>query len=70
MVTATLQVMPRAVPDGYIAIKDAVEQTGLRRETFFRWIRAGRLKGYRIGGIRDTLLKRDELARELGPKEV
>ncbi len=69
MVTATLHVMPRTVPPGYISVKDAAQATGLRRETFFRWIATGRLKRHRLAGIRDTLLRRDELERELGIKE-
>jgi excisionase family DNA binding protein len=64
-----LHVVPRAIPEGFISVQQAAEQTGLRRETFFRWIKDGRLKRYRVGGIRDTLLKREELERELGPRE-
>lgn len=57
-----------AIPEGYLSIDKAVEETGISRETLFRWIKIRRIGGYRVGGIRNTLVKRAELDAELGPQ--
>jgi excisionase family DNA binding protein len=57
--------MPKAVPDGYLTAAKAAEKAGVTRDTIFRWIREKRLRRYRLAGIRDTLVKVDELERWL-----
>ena len=60
--------MPKAVPEGYLTATQAAERAGVLRDSVFRWIREGRLRRYKVPGIRDTLVKADELERYLAPR--
>lgn len=55
------------IPAGYLTIDQAVDETGVSRESMFRWIKRRELRSYKVGGIRNTLLKRDELLARIGP---
>lgn len=63
MATLTITSMPKAVPEGYLTANQAAERAGVVRDTIFRWFREERLRRYKVGGIRDTLVKIEELER-------
>jgi excisionase family DNA binding protein len=61
--------MPARVPDDYWTVPQAAKLAGVTRETVHRWIKAGRLKAFKIAGIQPTLVRRDALAELLKPEE-
>ena len=60
--------VPRQIPAGYLTVDDASVETGLSRRWLFALIQRGELPSYRVTGIRQTLVKRVELARLDEPK--
>ena len=70
MSTVTLfATMPRRVPAEYWTVPEAARIADVTRETIHRWIKAGRLKSYKIAGIQPTLVRRDALEQLLKPEE-
>ncbi len=55
------------IPPGYLTLDQAVAETGVSRESMYRWIKRRELRSYKVGGIRNTLVKRDELMARIGP---
>ncbi len=68
MATVMLGLMTPRIPEGYLTLDQAVAETGVSRETLFRWIKDKKIGSYKQGGIRNTLLKRAELEPHLGPQ--
>lgn len=56
------------IPPGYLTLDQAVEETGVSRRSLFRWIRHRKLRSYQAGGVRNTLIKRDDLLARIGPQ--
>lgn len=56
------------IPPGYLTIDQATEEFVLSRESLFRWIKRRELRSYKVGGVRNTLVKRDDLLARIGPQ--
>jgi excisionase family DNA binding protein len=66
--SATLCPVTRTIPPDYMSVDEAVKATGISRRWLFKLIGRGRLQSYKLVGIRQTLLKRAEVATLDEPK--
>lgn len=65
------QPRPKSARDsGRISADEAAERAGVARVTIFRWLREGRLAGYRQRGDRHTFIGVAQLDRLTRPQRV
>jgi predicted site-specific integrase-resolvase len=65
-----VQFGPEVNADDIVSVDDAVERTGISRNTLFRLIRAGSLTRVKRAGDRRTYLKLSELSTQRSFREV
>lgn len=60
-VSDTLCAVGRKIPEGYMSVDEAAAVSGISRRWLFELVKRGRLRSYRLVGVRPTLLKRAEV---------